>query len=230
MGARRGGRHRRRGSPSAELTVVGKPRRAQTRAAAGLRRRRATRSTSRCPACSTPPCCARPSPAAASTALQIDAALAVPGVRAVLGPEDELSFASAPARCTASPTTPAPRSPSVAADTLAAAKAGVRALALEIDPLPFVVDMRGRLPRPAHRRRSVRGHARRRRRRAGRRRRLGRAPGRDARAAADADRAARRGRLVEAGRADLLDRDAGHLRRPRRADAGASTCRRSASA
>ena len=37
--------------------------------------------------------------------------------------------------------------------------------------------------------------------------------GRDARAAADADRAARRGRLVEAGRADLLDRDAGHVRR-----------------
>ena len=93
------------------------------------------------------------------------------------------------------------------------ARPACAALALEIEPLPFVVDIEA-----AFRDQRIDGDpfeesrgdvdaalaaaevSR-------------RAPGRDARPAADADRAARRGRLVEARRADLLDRDAGHLRR-----------------
>ena len=130
----------------------------------------------------------------------------------------QLRAARRPA-ATPSPTTPARRSRSSPADTLAAARAGVRALALEIEPLPFVVDIE-----EAFRDQRIDGDPFEDSRgdvdaalaaADGRRR----APAGDAGAAADADRAARRGRVVEAGRADLLDRDAGHLRRPRRADA-----------
>ena len=75
------------------------------------------------------------------TALQIDAALAVSGVRAVLGPETELSFTQRSGPLYGEPDYGGAPIAVVAADTLAAAKAGVRALALEIDPLPFVVDI-----------------------------------------------------------------------------------------
>ena len=74
-------------------------------------------------------------------ALQIDAARAVSGVRAVLGPETELSFTQRSGPLYAEPDYAGAPIAVVAADTLAAAKAGVRALALEIDPLPFVVDI-----------------------------------------------------------------------------------------
>ena len=74
-------------------------------------------------------------------ALQIDAALAVSGVRAVLGPETELSFSQRSGPLYGEPDYAGAPIAVVAADTLAAAKAGVRSLALEIDPLPFVVDI-----------------------------------------------------------------------------------------
>ena len=74
-------------------------------------------------------------------ALQIDAALAVSGVRAVLGPETELSFSQRSGPLYSEPDYGGAPIAVVAADSLAAAKAGVRALALEIDPLPFVVDI-----------------------------------------------------------------------------------------
>ena len=74
-------------------------------------------------------------------ALQIDAARAVSGVRAVLGPETELSFTQRSGPLYAEPDYAGAPIAVVAADTLAAAKAGVRALALEIDPLSFVVDI-----------------------------------------------------------------------------------------
>src|SRR4051812_48374047 len=75
------------------------------------------------------------------TALQIDVALEVSGVRAVLGPETELSFSQRSGPLYGEPDYAGAPIAVVAADTLAAAKAGVRALALEIDPLPFVVDI-----------------------------------------------------------------------------------------
>jgi xanthine dehydrogenase YagR molybdenum-binding subunit len=74
-------------------------------------------------------------------ALQIDAALAVAGVRAVLGPETELTFTQRSGPLYGEPDYAGAPIAVVAADTLAAAKAGVRALALEIDPLPFVIDI-----------------------------------------------------------------------------------------
>ena len=78
----------------------------------------------------------------------------------------------APARCYGEPDYAGAPIAVVAADTLRGGRAPAsRALALEIEPLPFVVDVDEALPRPAHRRRPVRGLARRRRRRAGRRRR-----------------------------------------------------------
>ena len=108
----------------------------------------------------------------------------------------------------------------VAADTLAAARAGVRGAGARDRAAAVRGRHRGGLPRPAHRRRPVRGLARRRRRGAWPRPRSRvelqvETPGQlqtpiEPHAAVA---------LVEARRADLLDRDAGHLRRPRRADA-----------
>ena len=57
------------------------------------------------------------------------------------GPRPSSASRSAPARCTREPDYAGAPIAVVAADTLAAARAGVRALALEIDPLPFVVDI-----------------------------------------------------------------------------------------
>ena len=97
------------------------------------------------------------------------------GVRAVLGPETELSFTQRSGPLYGEPDYAGAPIAVVAADTLTAAKAGVRALALEIDPLPFVVDIEA-----AFRDQRIDGDpfedvARRRRRGAGRRRGLGRA-------------------------------------------------------
>ena len=165
-------------------------------------------------------------------ALDLDAARAVPGVRAVLGPDTELSAS----RCGCRPLGAEPRYAGapiavVAADTRAAAAAGVaRARAR---PRAAAARRRRRRgdARPAPRRRPVRGRPRRRRGGAGRRRRARRGRGRDAGPAADAARAARRRRLVGRRRAHscwLLD--AGHLRLPATSSPGASGCRWSASA
>ncbi len=62
-------------------------------------------------------------------------------MRAVLGPETELSFTQRSGPLYGEPDYAGAPIAVVAADTLAAARAGVRALALEIDPLPFVVDI-----------------------------------------------------------------------------------------
>ena len=74
--------------------------------------------------------------------LDLDAARAIPGVRAVIGPESELSLTTkraAPRR--RARRTPAQPIAVVAADTLEAARAGVAALALELEVLPHVVDL-----------------------------------------------------------------------------------------
>ncbi len=72
--------------------------------------------------------------------LDLEAARAVPGVRAVLGPETELSLQRRTPLLAAEPRYAGQPIAVVAADTLGAARAGVAALALEIEPLPFEVD------------------------------------------------------------------------------------------
>ena len=68
--------------------------------------------------------------------LDLDAALAVPGVRAVIGPESELSLTTRrSARSRPSPAMPASRSPSLRPTRSEAAAAGVAALALDIEVL-----------------------------------------------------------------------------------------------
>ncbi len=75
------------------------------------------------------------------TGLNREAALAVPGVRAVLDSTDTLSFRSRSGPLYAEPEHAGALLAVVAADTLVAARAGVKALALTIDPLPFVIDV-----------------------------------------------------------------------------------------
>jgi xanthine dehydrogenase YagR molybdenum-binding subunit len=74
------------------------------------------------------------------TALDLDAARAVPGVRAVLGPDTEVSFAAREALLVSEAHYAGQPIAVVAADTPDEAAAGVAALALEIEPLPFVAD------------------------------------------------------------------------------------------
>jgi len=74
--------------------------------------------------------------------LDIDAALATPGVRAVIGPESVLSLTRSTPLLVAEPQYAGQPLAVVAADTSEAALAGVRALALELDVLPHVVDAR----------------------------------------------------------------------------------------
>ena len=126
--------------PEAELTVVGKPAPRQTgpQRVSGLARYTVDVAL---PGMLHAAVLRSPVAHGRVKALQIDAARAVSGVRAVLGPETELSFTQRSGPLYAEPDYAGAPIAVVAADTLAAAKAGVRALALEIDPLPFVVDI-----------------------------------------------------------------------------------------
>ncbi len=72
--------------------------------------------------------------------LDLDAALAVAGVRAVIGPESELSLETRAPLLAAEPGYAGQPVAVVAADTFEAALGGVAALALEIEALPHVVD------------------------------------------------------------------------------------------
>ena len=72
--------------------------------------------------------------------LDLDAALAIPGVRAVLGPESDLSLTTPAPLLAAEPGYAGQPIAVVAADTLEAARAGVEALALDLEILPHVVD------------------------------------------------------------------------------------------
>ena len=74
--------------------------------------------------------------------LDIEAALAAPGVRAVIGPESELSLTRSSPLLAAEPGYAGQPIAVVAADTLEAALEGVRALALDIEVLGHVVDAR----------------------------------------------------------------------------------------
>jgi len=72
--------------------------------------------------------------------LDLDATLAIPGVRAVLGPESDLSLTTRAPLLAAEPGYAGQPIAVVAADTLEAARAGVEALALDLEILPHVVD------------------------------------------------------------------------------------------
>ena len=73
--------------------------------------------------------------------LDLEAALATPGVRGVIGPESELSLTTREPLLAAEPTYAGAAIAVVAADTLEAARAGVDALALDLEILPHLVDM-----------------------------------------------------------------------------------------
>ena len=73
--------------------------------------------------------------------LDLAAALAVPGVRAAVGPGSELSLTTQTPLLTAEPTYAGQPIAVVAADTLEAARAGVAALALDLEVLGHVVDV-----------------------------------------------------------------------------------------
>jgi CO/xanthine dehydrogenase Mo-binding subunit len=72
--------------------------------------------------------------------LDLDAARALPGVRAVLGPDSELSFVAPAPLLAAEPQYAGQPIAVVAADTLGQAVAALRSLALDIEPLPHIVD------------------------------------------------------------------------------------------
>ncbi len=72
--------------------------------------------------------------------LDVDAAWAVPGVRAVVGPETELSLTTRAPLLTAEPAYAGQPIALVAADTLEAAVEGVRALGLDLEVLPHMID------------------------------------------------------------------------------------------
>ncbi|RDI75741.1 Aerobic-type carbon monoxide dehydrogenase large subunit CoxL/CutL-like [Gaiella occulta] len=72
--------------------------------------------------------------------LDLDAARSLPGVRAVLGPESELSFTARTPAFAAEPRYAGQPIAAVAADTPDQARAALAALALEIEPLAHVVD------------------------------------------------------------------------------------------
>jgi CO/xanthine dehydrogenase Mo-binding subunit len=74
------------------------------------------------------------------TGLDLDAARRAPGVRAVVGPDSALSFATAEPVLASEPQYAGAAIAVVAADSLAEARAGVRALGLQLEPLPHVVD------------------------------------------------------------------------------------------
>ena len=104
--------------------------------------RPASRSTSSCRACSTRPCCARRMPHARLVALDLDAARAVPGVRAVRR-AGRPSLVARPGGRSSAPrrSTSAQPVAAVAADTDAAAAAGLRALGAAFEALPFSISV-----------------------------------------------------------------------------------------
>ena len=73
--------------------------------------------------------------------LDLDAARAVPGVRAVIGPDSELSVTTRSPLLHREPGYAGAPVAVVAADTLEAAHAGVMALALDLEVLPHLVDI-----------------------------------------------------------------------------------------
>ncbi len=73
--------------------------------------------------------------------LDLDAALAVPGVRAAIGPESQLSLTTRDPLLAPEPGYAGQPIAVVAADTLDAARAGVAALALDLEVLGHVVDL-----------------------------------------------------------------------------------------
>ena len=101
------------------------------------------------------------------TDLDLDAARAVPGVRAVLGPEPSLLTSPAPLLVDEPEYAGQPIAV-VAADSDGRRRGRGRALALAVEALPLVVDPRRGAARAALHARPVRGGSRRRRRRAGR--------------------------------------------------------------
>jgi len=74
--------------------------------------------------------------------LDLEAALATPGVRAAIGPETELSLTRAAPLLAAEPGYAGQPIAVIAADTLEAAREGVRALALDIEQLGHIVEPR----------------------------------------------------------------------------------------
>ena len=72
--------------------------------------------------------------------LDLDAALAVPGVRAAIGPESELSLTTRAPLLASEPMYAGQPIAVVAAETPEAAQAGLRALALDLEVLPHIVD------------------------------------------------------------------------------------------
>lgn len=72
--------------------------------------------------------------------LDLESALASPGVRAVIGPEATLTLSTKTPLLATEPAYAGQPIAVVAADTLEAATAGVRALALDLEVLPHVVD------------------------------------------------------------------------------------------
>jgi xanthine dehydrogenase YagR molybdenum-binding subunit len=72
-------------------------------------------------------------------ALDLDAARSTPGVRAALGPDSELTVSTASPLLAAEPQYAGQPIAIVAADTEEHARAGVAALALELEPLPHIV-------------------------------------------------------------------------------------------
>jgi xanthine dehydrogenase YagR molybdenum-binding subunit len=72
--------------------------------------------------------------------LDVDAALELPGVRAVIGPDTEVSFTTGAPLLSAEPEYGGQPIAAVAADTPAQAEAALAALDLRLEPLPHVVD------------------------------------------------------------------------------------------
>ncbi len=160
-------------------------------------------------------------------ALDLDAARARPGVRAVLGPESALVCTTKEPLLAAEPAVRGSAHRGRRSRHAGAARDAARARsALDVEPLAHVVVRRRGAARPALHEGAGGGRARRRRCGPRCRRRDGRGRGGDAGAPADAARAARGRRLVGRGRAHGLGLDAGNVRGARRAREGVRPARR----
>ena len=146
------------------------------------------------------------------TGLDLDAARATPGVRAVIGPEGPLTM-NGDSPLTDEPAWAGAPVAVIAADTPEAATAGLAALAPTFEALAPLALEAG-LERAAVHRGPARDRPRRPRRRARRRRRADRVHLRDPGARAVAARAARRRRPLGGRLAHRMGLDAGDLRRP----------------